>query len=317
MNEETAFEETEFLPEAEEEFLAETGNADDTASLEELGDSLAGGDSLRQYLREIGNYPLLTTEEEQELAQRISEGDEDAIVRMADSNLRLVVSIAKRYSDRGLPLQDLIQEGNIGLLKAIEKFDHTKGYKFSTYATWWIRQAISRAIADHARTIRVPVHMVETINRIRRTSRLLQQELGREPTETELAEAVDLSPEKLREILKITPDPVSLDMPIGEDEDSPLSSFIAAGAQAEPEKATEAALMKEQIRLLLNTLDEREKRVLELRYGIDGDRARTLEEVGKEFGVTRERIRQIEAKALRKLRHPTRSRIVSDYLHDS
>ena len=317
MNDETAFDETEFLPEAEEEFLAEAGDADDTVSPEELSDSLAGGDSLRQYLREIGNYPLLTGEEEQELAQRISEGDADAIAHMADSNLRLVVSIAKRYSDRGLPLQDLIQEGNIGLLKAIEKFDHKKGYKFSTYATWWIRQAISRAIADHARTIRVPVHMVETINRIRRTSRLLQQELGREPTETELAEATDLTQEKLREILKITPDPVSLDMPVGEDEDSPLSSFISADTKAEPEKATETALMKEQVMLLLNTLDERERRVLELRYGIDGDRARTLEEVGKEFGVTRERIRQIEAKALRRLRHPSRSRIVSDYLHDS
>ncbi|MBR2703347.1 MAG: RNA polymerase sigma factor RpoD, partial [Oscillospiraceae bacterium] len=249
-------------------------------------------------------------------ARRVSEGDEDAIVRMADSNLRLVVSIAKHYRDRGLPLQDLIQEGNLGLLKAIEKFDYTRGYKFSTYATWWIRQAISRSIADNARTIRVPVHMVETINRIRRESRQLQQELGREATETELAEASGLTVEKLREVLKITPDPVSLDTPVGEDEDSPLSSFITAGTQAEPEKATEAALLKEQVRQLLGTLDERERRVLELRYGIGGDRARTLEEVGKEFGVTRERIRQIEAKALRKLRHPARSKIVSDYLQD-
>ena len=302
MNEELTFEEDVFLPDAEEEF-PEDGNEElDAAGLEALAESVASGDSLRQYLREIGKTPLLTPDEEQELARRVSEGDEDAIVRMADSNLRLVVSIAKHYRDRGLPLQDLIQEGNLGLLKAIEKFDYTRGYKFSTYATWWIRQAISRSIADNARTIRVPVHMVETINRIRRESRQLQQELGREATETELAEASGLTVEKLREVLKITPDPVSLDTPVGEDEDSPLSSFITAGTQAEPEKATEAALLKEQVRQLLGTLDERERRVLELRYGIGGDRARTLEEVGKEFGVTRERIRQIEAKALRKLK---------------
>ena len=316
MKEELTFEEDVFLPDAEEEF-PEDGNEElDAAGLEALAESVASGDSLRQYLREIGKTPLLTPDEEQELARRVSEGDEDAIVRMADSNLRLVVSIAKHYRDRGLPLQDLIQEGNLGLLKAIEKFDYTRGYKFSTYATWWIRQAISRSIADNARTIRVPVHMVETINRIRRESRQLQQELGREATETELAEASGLTVEKLREVLKITPDPVSLDTPVGEDEDSPLSSFITAGTQAEPEKATEAALLKEQVRQLLGTLDERERRVLELRYGIGGDRARTLEEVGKEFGVTRERIRQIEAKALRKLRHPARSKIVSDYLQD-
>ena len=316
MNEELTFEEDVFLPDAEEEF-PEDGNEElDAADLEALAESVESGDSLRQYLREIGKTPLLTPDEEQELARRVSEGDEDAIVRMADSNLRLVVSIAKHYRDRGLPLQDLIQEGNLGLLKAIEKFDYTRGYKFSTYATWWIRQAISRSIADNARTIRVPVHMVETINRIRRESRQLQQELGREATETELAEASGLTVEKLREVLKITPDPVSLDTPVGEDEDSPLSSFITAGTQAEPEKATEAALLKEQVRQLLGTLDERERRVLELRYGIGGDRARTLEEVGKEFGVTRERIRQIEAKALRKLRHPARSKIVSDYLQD-
>ena len=316
MNEELTFEEDVFLPDAEEEF-PEDGNEElGAADLEALAESVASGDSLRQYLREIGKTPLLTPDEEQELARRVSEGDEDAIVRMADSNLRLVVSIAKHYRDRGLPLQDLIQEGNLGLLKAIEKFDYTRGYKFSTYATWWIRQAISRSIADNARTIRVPVHMVETINRIRRESRQLQQELGREATETELAEATGLTVEKLREVLKITPDPVSLDTPVGEDEDSPLSSFITAGTQAEPEKATEAALLKEQVRQLLGTLDERERRVLELRYGIGGDRARTLEEVGKEFGVTRERIRQIEAKALRKLRHPARSKIVSDYLQD-
>ena len=316
MNEELTFEEDVFLPDAEEEF-PEDGNEElGAADLEALAESVASGDSLRQYLREIGKTPLLTPDEEQELARRVSEGDEDAIVRMADSNLRLVVSIAKHYRDRGLPLQDLIQEGNLGLLKAIEKFDYTRGYKFSTSATWWIRQAISRSIADNARTIRVPVHMVETINRIRRESRQLQQELGREATETELAEASGLTVEKLREVLKITPDPVSLDTPVGEDEDSPLSSFITAGTQAEPEKATEAALLKEQVRQLLGTLDERERRVLELRYGIGGDRARTLEEVGKEFGVTRERIRQIEAKALRKLRHPARSKIVSDYLQD-
>ena len=316
MNEELTFEEDVFLPDAEEEF-PEDGNEElGAADLEALAESVASGDSLRQYLREIGKTPLLTPDEEQELARRVSEGDEDAIVRMADSNLRLVVSIAKHYRDRGLPLQDLIQEGNLGLLKAIEKFDYTRGYKFSTYATWWIRQAISRSIADNARTIRVPVHMVETINRIRRESRQLQQELGREATETELAEASGLTVEKLREVLKITPDPVSLDTPVGEDEDSPLSSFITAGTQTEPEKATEAALLKEQVRQLLGTLDERERRVLELRYGIGGDRARTLEEVGKEFGVTRERIRQIEAKALRKLRHPARSKIVSDYLQD-
>ncbi|MBR2808136.1 MAG: RNA polymerase sigma factor RpoD [Oscillospiraceae bacterium] len=316
MNEELTFEEDVFLPDAEEEFPEDGNEKLGAADLEALAESVASGDSLRQYLREIGKTPLLTPDEEQELARRVSEGDEDAIVRMADSNLRLVVSIAKHYRDRGLPLQDLIQEGNLGLLKAIEKFDYTRGYKFSTYATWWIRQAISRSIADNARTIRVPVHMVETINRIRRESRQLQQELGREATETELAEASGLTVEKLREVLKITPDPVSLDTPVGEDEDSPLSSFITAGTQAEPEKATEAALLKEQVRQLLGTLDERERRVLELRYGIGGDRARTLEEVGKEFGVTRERIRQIEAKALRKLRHPARSKIVSDYLQD-
>ena len=232
MNEELTFEEDVFLPDAEEEF-PEDGNEElDAADLEALAESVASGDSLRQYLREIGKTPLLTPDEEQELARRVSEGDEDAIVRMADSNLRLVVSIAKHYRDRGLPLQDLIQEGNLGLLKAIEKFDYTRGYKFSTYATWWIRQAISRSIADNARTIRVPVHMVETINRIRRESRQLQQELGREATETELAEASGLTVEKLREVLKITPDPVSLDTPVGEDEDSPLSSFITAGTQA-------------------------------------------------------------------------------------
>ena len=315
MNEELTFEEDVFLPDAEEEF-PEDGNEElDAADLEALAESVASGDSLRQYLREIGKTPLLTPDEEQELARRVSEGDEDAIVRMADSNLRLVVSIAKHYRDRGLPLQDLIQEGNLGLLKAIEKFDYTRGYKFSTYATWWIRQAITRAIADQARTIRIPVHMVETINKTIRVSRQLLQELGHDPSAEEIAAEMDMPVEKVRDILKIAQEPVSLETPIGEEEDSHLGDFIPDEDASEPSEAASFSLLREQLEEVLETLAPREKKVLELRFGIVDGRTRTLEEVGKEFNVTRERIRQIEAKALRKLRHPSRSKKLRDFLN--
>ena len=271
-------------------------------------------DPVRMYLKEIGKVPLLTAEEEIELAKRMENGDEDAKKRLAEANLRLVVSIAKRYVGRGMLFLDLIQEGNLGLIKAVEKFDYRKGYKFSTYATWWIRQAITRAIADQARTIRIPVHMVETINKLIRVSRQLLQELGREPTPEEIAEEMDMSVDRVREILKISQEPVSLETPIGEEEDSHLGDFIQDDNVPVPADAAAFTLLKEQLVEVLGTLTEREQKVLRLRFGLDDGRARTLEEVGKEFNVTRERIRQIEAKALRKLRHPSRSRKLKDYL---
>ena len=271
-------------------------------------------DPVRMYLKEIGKVSLLTADEEIELAQRMEDGDENAKKRLAEANLRLVVSIAKRYVGRGMLFLDLIQEGNLGLIKAVEKFDYRKGYKFSTYATWWIRQAITRAIADQARTIRIPVHMVETINKLIRVSRQLLQELGREPSPEEIAEEMDMSVDRVREILKISQEPVSLETPIGEEEDSHLGDFIQDDNVPVPADAAAFTLLKEQLIEVLGTLTEREQKVLRLRFGLDDGRARTLEEVGKEFNVTRERIRQIEAKALRKLRHPSRSRKLKDYL---
>lgn len=271
-------------------------------------------DPVRMYLKEIGKVPLLSAEEEIELAKCMEEGDEAAKKRLAEANLRLVVSIAKRYVGRGMLFLDLIQEGNLGLIKAVEKFDYRKGYKFSTYATWWIRQAITRAIADQARTIRIPVHMVETINKLIRVSRQLLQELGREPQPEEIAEKMDMSVDRVREILKISQEPVSLETPIGEEEDSHLGDFIQDDNVPVPADAAAFTLLKEQLVEVLNTLTDREQKVLRLRFGLDDGRARTLEEVGKEFNVTRERIRQIEAKALRKLRHPSRSRKLKDYL---
>lgn len=271
-------------------------------------------DHVKMYLKEIGKVNLLTAEEELDLAKRMSEGDEEAKKRLAEANLRLVVSIAKRYVGRGMMFLDLIQEGNLGLIKAVDKFDYTKGYKFSTYATWWIRQAITRAIADQARTIRIPVHMVETINKLVRVSRQLVQELGREPTHEELARELNMSVEKVREISKISQEPVSLETPIGEEEDSHLGDFIPDDDAPAPSEAASFVLLKEQLTEVLKTLTPREGKVLRLRFGLDDGRQRTLEEVGKEFDVTRERIRQIEAKALRKLRHPSRSKKLKDFL---
>ena len=279
-----------------------------------IPDSVNIEDPVRMYLKEIGKVPLLTAEEEIELAKRMEEGDEEAKKRLAEANLRLVVSIAKRYVGRGMLFLDLIQEGNLGLIKAVEKFDYRKGFKFSSYATWWIRQAITRAIADQARTIRIPVHMVETINKLVRVSRQLLQELGREPTPEEIAEKMDIPVERVREIIKISQEPVSLETPIGEEEDSHLGDFIQDDNVPVPAEAAAFTLLKEQLDEVLGTLTEREQKVLRLRFGLKDGRARTLEEVGKEFNVTRERIRQIEAKALRKLRHPSRSRKLKDYL---
>ena len=277
-------------------------------------DGVSIEDPVRMYLKEIGKVPLLSAEEEIELAKRMELGDQEAKKRLAEANLRLVVSIAKRYVGRGMLFLDLIQEGNLGLIKAVEKFDYRKGYKFSTYATWWIRQAITRAIADQARTIRIPVHMVETINKLIRVSRQLLQELGREPTPEEIAKEMDMPVERVREILKISQEPVSLETPIGEEEDSHLGDFIQDDNVPVPADAAAFTLLKEQLEEVLGTLTEREQKVLTLRFGLEDGRARTLEEVGKEFNVTRERIRQIEAKALRKLRHPSRSRKLKDYL---
>lgn len=271
-------------------------------------------DPVRMYLKEIGKVPLLSADEEIDLARRMEKGDAEAKRRLAEANLRLVVSIAKRYVGRGMLFLDLIQEGNLGLIKAVEKFDYTKGYKFSTYATWWIRQAITRAIADQARTIRIPVHMVETINKLIRVSRQLLQELGREPAPEEIAKEMGMSVDKVREIMKISQEPVSLETPIGEEEDSHLGDFIPDDDAPAPAEAAAFTLLKEQLIDVLDTLTAREEKVLRLRFGLDDGRARTLEEVGKEFNVTRERIRQIEAKALRKLRHPSRSKKLKDYL---
>ena len=280
-------------------------------------DGVSIEDPVRMYLKEIGKVPLLSAEEEIELAKKMEDGDEEAKKKLAEANLRLVVSIAKRYVGRGMLFLDLIQEGNLGLIKAVEKFDYRKGYKFSTYATWWIRQAITRAIADQARTIRIPVHMVETINKLIRVSRQLLQELGREPLPEEIAEEMDIPVERVREILKISQEPVSLETPIGEEEDSHLGDFSQDENVPVPAEAAAFTLLKEQLVDVLGTLTEREQKVLRLRFGLDDGRARTLEEVGKEFKVTRERIRQIEAKALRKLRHPSRSRKLKDYLEDN
>ena len=291
---------------------------EDDVDMEKIDLSVPDGisieDPVRMYLKEIGKVPLLSADEEVELAKRMAKGDEDAKKRLAEANLRLVVSIAKRYVGRGMLFLDLIQEGNLGLIKAVEKFDYHKGFKFSTYATWWIRQAITRAIADQARTIRIPVHMVETINKLIRVSRQLLQELGREPTPEEIAAELDMQVERVREILKISQEPVSLETPIGEEEDSHLGDFIQDDNVPVPAEAAAQTLLKEQLDEVLDTLTEREQKVLRLRFGMDDGRARTLEEVGKEFDVTRERIRQIEAKALRKLRHPSRSRKLRDYL---
>ena len=266
------------------------------------------------YLKEIGKVPLLTSDEEVELARRMADGDEEAKKRLTEANLRLVVSIAKRYVGRGMQFLDLIQEGNLGLIKAVEKFDYEKGFKFSTYATWWIRQAITRALADQARTIRIPVHMVETINKVSRTSRQLLQELGREPQPEEIAKEMKMPVERVREIMKISQEPVSLETPIGEEDDSHLGDFIQDDHVMVPVDAATQTLLREQLDEAMDTLTDREQKVLRLRFGLDDGRARTLEEVGKEFDVTRERIRQIEAKALRKLRHPSRSRKLKDYL---
>ena len=286
-------------------------NEDDTAA---DAKNIAIDDPVKVYLKEIGRVPLLTSEEEIELAIRISENDEEAKKRLSEANLRLVVSIAKRYVGRGMQFLDLIQEGNLGLIKAVDKFDHTKGFKFSTYATWWIRQAITRAIADQARTIRIPVHMVETINKVKKTNSQLLHETGREPTAEEIADKLDMPVEKVREILRVAQEPVSLETPIGEEEDSHLGDFIPDDDAQAPVDAASMALMREQLAEVLKTLTPREARVLSLRYGLEDGNPKTLEEVGKEFNVTRERIRQIEAKALRKLRHPSRSKKLRDFL---
>jgi RNA polymerase primary sigma factor len=299
----------------EDMILAEEEEDVDVENIDlSVPDGVSIEDPVRMYLKEIGKVPLLSAEEEIELAQRMEDGDEDAKKRLAEANLRLVVSIAKRYVGRGMLFLDLIQEGNLGLIKAVEKFDYRKGYKFSTYATWWIRQAITRAIADQARTIRIPVHMVETINKLIRVSRQLLQELGREPLPEEIAKEMDMPVDRVREILKISQEPVSLETPIGEEEDSHLGDFIQDDNVPVPADAAAFTLLREQLGEVLDTLTEREQKVLKLRFGLEDGRARTLEEVGKEFNVTRERIRQIEAKALRKLRHPSRSRKLKDYL---
>ncbi len=310
--------ETEEEPIDEELLMADAEDIEVDVDVENIDLSVPEGigieDPVRMYLKEIGKVPLLSAEEEIELAKKMEEGDEEAKKKLAEANLRLVVSIAKRYVGRGLLFLDLIQEGNLGLIKAVEKFDYRKGYKFSTYATWWIRQAITRAIADQARTIRIPVHMVETINKLIRVSRQLLQELGREPTPEEIAAELKMPEERVREILKISQEPVSLETPIGEEEDSHLGDFIQDDNVPVPADAAAFTLLKEQLSEVLSTLTEREQKVLRLRFGLDDGRARTLEEVGREFNVTRERIRQIEAKALRKLRHPSRSRKLRDYL---
>ena len=305
----------ELLPALDELEEIDEVTEEEIAEADSMVDSYSTDDPVRMYLKEIGKVSLLTQEEEIELAVRMSQGDEEAKRRMAEANLRLVVSIAKRYVGRGMLFLDLIQEGNLGLIKAVDKFDYTKGYKFSTYATWWIRQAITRAIADQARTIRIPVHMVETINKVIRVSRQLLQELGHDPSAEEIAAEMNIPVEKVRDILKIAQEPVSLETPIGEEEDSHLGDFIPDEDASEPSEAASFSLLKEQLMSVLATLTPREEKVLRLRFGIEDGRTRTLEEVGKEFNVTRERIRQIEAKALRKLRHPSRSKKLRDFLN--
>ena len=305
----------ELLPALDELEEIDEVTEEEIAEADSMVDSYSTDDPVRMYLKEIGKVSLLTQEEEIELAVRMSQGDEEAKRRMAEANLRLVVSIAKHYVGRGMLFLDLIQEGNLGLIKAVEKFDYTKGYKFSTYATWWIRQAITRAIADQARTIRIPVHMVETINKVIRVSRQLLQELGHDPSAEEIAAEMNIPVEKVRDILKIAQEPVSLETPIGEEEDSHLGDFIPDEDASEPSEAASFSLLKEQLMSVLATLTPREEKVLRLRFGIEDGRTRTLEEVGKEFNVTRERIRQIEAKALRKLRHPSRSKKLRDFLN--
>ena len=303
------------LPEAEDLAEIEEVTEKELSETEALADDFFTDDPVRMYLKEIGKVPLLTPEEEMELAVRVSAGDEEAKRRMTEANLRLVVSIARRYVGRGMVLLDLIQEGNLGLIKAVEKFDHTKGYKFSTYATWWIRQAITRSIADQGRTIRIPVHMVETINKTIRVSRQLLQELGHDPSAEEIAKEMGMPAEKVRDILRIAQEPVSMETPIGEEEDSHLGDFIPDEDASEPSEVASFSLLREQLEEVLDTLTPREKKVLELRFGMADGHSRTLEEVGKEFNVTRERIRQIEAKALRKLRHPSRSKKLRDFLN--
>ena len=302
-------------PELEDLDELEEISKEELEDTDSMMDSFAIDDPVRMYLKEIGKVKLLSPEEEVDLAVRMAEGDEDAKKQMAEANLRLVVSIAKRYVGRGMQFLDLIQEGNLGLIKAVDKFNYQKGYKFSTYATWWIRQAITRAIADQARTIRIPVHMVETINKVIRVSRQLLQELGHDPTPEEIADEMGMPADKVRDILKIAQEPVSLETPIGEEEDSHLGDFVEDEGASEPAEVASFTLLREQLMDVLNTLTPREKKVLELRFGIVDGRTRTLEEVGKEFNVTRERIRQIEAKALRKLRHPSRSKKLRDFLN--
>ena len=304
------------LPELEELQEIEEVTEEEMNETEAMADTFSTDDPVRMYLKEIGKVPLLTPEEEQELAKRMAEGDAEAKHRMEEANLRLVVSIAKRYVGRGMLFLDLIQEGNLGLIKAVEKFDYTKGYKFSTYATWWIRQAITRAIADQARTIRIPVHMVETINKLVRIQRQLLQELGREPTPEEIGKEMGLPAERVREIQKISQEPVSLETPIGEEEDSQLGDFIEDDAAVVPPDAASFSMLQEQLSKVLDGLAERERKVISLRFGLEDGHPRTLEEVGREFGVTRERIRQIESKTLAKLRHPSRSSKLKDYLED-
>ncbi|MDD6642839.1 MAG: RNA polymerase sigma factor RpoD [Firmicutes bacterium] len=299
-------------PSEEELELIEEEKLIDT---EEMSDAMSVNDPVRMYLKEIGKIPLLTSEEETEVAKRLAEGDEAAHNQMVEANLRLVVSIARRYVGRGLPFLDLIQEGNLGLIKAVGKFDYTKGYKFSTYATWWIRQSISRAIADHARTIRIPVHMVETINRVSRAQHELLQELGRDPSSEEIAQRLHISHEKVEEILRVAQEPISLETPVGEEDNSHLGDFIQDEDASEPADVASYAMLREQLAGVLKTLTPREEKVLCLRYGLIDGKMHTLEEVGDEFEVTRERIRQIEAKALRKLRHPSRSKILKDFLN--
>ena len=316
----TVIEDDDFLPPMDDEALPELAELEEVTEEEILetdamADSFSTDDPVRMYLKEIGKVALLNPDEEIDLARRMADGDEEAKRRMTEANLRLVVSIAKRYVGRGMLFLDLIQEGNLGLIKAVEKFDYTKGYKFSTYATWWIRQAITRAIADQARTIRIPVHMVETINKVIRVSRQLLQELGHDPSAEEIADEMNMPVDKVRDILKIAQEPVSLETPIGEEEDSHLADFIPDEDASEPAEAASFSLLKEQLMDVLNTLTPREEKVLRLRFGLEDGRTRTLEEVGKEFNVTRERIRQIEAKALRKLRHPSRSKKLRDFLN--